>query len=599
MTPIRDTTRSAAASTPHTRPRAAGVFPRHRPHLSELAFVTLLLVFAAGLRTVGLGFGAPNLALTPTDAARGTIHENTAVHPDEHLFVGRPLRMAATGQLNPKFFHNPSFLINLNFVAIVFSGAARGLSLEDFQQIGERSISPFPLYVVSRAWSMLGGLLAVAGTYAAARTVAGRRGAAAAGLVAACALPLVQHAHYSTTSSLAAGFAAVAVWASLTAAHRPHTGWLLVLGGMSAGLAAGNRYNAAAVLACVAVAAVVIVARAVPGTRRRALAWAAGGLLATPLVFLVTTPHVVFDTEFFLSEFAFIWRQYTGGEGIDWTTPYGLLFELRYLALFALGAPAALVALLGAAASVRGAAASVRGAAASVRGAAVRARPLRLSLLILGAFLVPYAIVVLRTPRPGHSDQLLVPILPAVLVFVGIGAAWLQERAARIGLPRRAGALVSAGLIAALCAVPLSLTLPVVQVLAQPDTRNIAQAWVEAHIPHGARIHLDGPYNIPLDPAHYTVSQTFGGTLPALDALRAQGVEYVLVSDAWYNDTLRSGEYVPADALATVRAHLAAYSTGAVWLAEVVRPPLPGRDWPMHTASVWHSPGLRIYRLIR
>ncbi|MDX2160462.1 MAG: glycosyltransferase family 39 protein [bacterium] len=539
----------------------------------ERFFVVTLLIFAAALRILGITFGEPDPLFTPTDTARGTIHENVAVHPDEHLFVARPLRMVVTGQLNPKFFHNPSLLNNLNFFTFLVSDAGRGMSLEGWEGINERRHTPFPLYVISRAYSAFGGLLAVAAVYATARLVGGRGAALAAGLLTAVAFPLVQHAHYSTTSSLAAGFSAAAIWASTAALYHPQKQWMLVAAGAAVGLAAGSRYNAAAVVLFVGAAAGVLMLRQ---PTRRSILVAVLAMLAVPVLFIATTPWVLFDTEFFLSEFSYIYRQYALGEGMGFTTSSGVLYEYRYLALFGMGIPAFIMVGLGIWVSWR------------QRKPVVSHNSTWLITLLLLVYLIPYSLVVLNTARPSHSDQLLVPVIPAFALWAGIAIAYVRQFLKRPAL--------HALLVTAVIAIPLSLSVQLVRLLSQTDTRYIMQAWIEQHVPHGTRIHLDGPYNVPLDDAHYRWSQSFAGDLPSLDALIDEGVEYVVVSDSWYHEVQYSDIVAEADK-AMIRDHLADYEARLEWVATIERPVWWGRDGFMVTASAWHHPSLILYRV--
>lgn len=549
----------------------------------EWAFVCALLLIAACLRLVGVDHGQPDPQYDPSFAPYGLVNPNLPVHPDEFLFVTRPLAMLLTGKLNPKFFHNPSLLINLNFFTYLLTNSGAGLSLaaRDPQTVSGRSFAPFPLYVIGRVYSALGGLLAVAAAYALARRMAGRWAAASAGLLTAAALPLVQHAHYTTTSSLAAGFSMVCVSAaflSLESQGRKQV-VLFAVAGVGAGLAAGSRYNAAAMSLVVFFCGLLLVYR--QRTRRTVLV-VLGGWFAFPLVFILTTPWVIADTAFFIEEFRFITAQYTAGEGILFTTSgwHGLLLELRYLALFGVGAPAAVAAVFGVGVCLRA------GGDDLARGNANR-----VIVSVLLFVLIAYALVVLRTPRPGLSDQMLVPILPMTSVLAGIGAAWAIAR-----LPlRRVFAPV---LVVALLVLPLVFSLQVVSLLAQRDTRYRMQTWLYSALPQGAQIHLVGPYNIPLDPAVFRVTQSFADQpMPSPDALRARGVQYLVLSDAWYHDVLRSGEVIPADFQSVISDYLTALNDDSPRIAWIDRPALIGSDWIMHSASYWHQPGLTLYCL--
>jgi Dolichyl-phosphate-mannose-protein mannosyltransferase len=541
----------------------------NRVNQVELWFVVVLLFFAGGLRLIGIENGMPDKNAFPVEAARDMIPDQVAVQPDEFLFVTRPYRMLVTRQLNPLYFENPSFLINLNFFTYLFSGEGKGITFASWQGIGEREQAPFRFYVIGRVYSALGGLLAVAAIYALARRIAGKRATLFAGLLVAVALPLVQHAHYTTSTSLGGGFAALALWAAIASLYRPR-GWLFALAGIAAGLAAGSRYNAAAVSLVVFVVGLILL-------YRHHLRWTLMliGWLFVPVTFVLTTPHVIFDPERVLGDFQYITAQYIGGVGIDFTTSYGLFFEYRYLILFGIGVPAALALLVGLYTAWR-----------TRPSHWLRENSALLAVLVLAAYIVPYSVVVLRTVRPGHSDQLLVPVVPAFALIVGIGAARIARRWQRL-TPLLALVLVI---------VPLTLSVQLVRQFTRTDTRYQMQAWIYKHLPHGSHIQLNGPYNVPLDQSLYTWTQNYGGDLKPVSVLRAEGVDYVVLSDAWYHDEERSHEIVAPEYLQQLHDYLASYQTLPM-IAQLDRPALLGDDWMMYTATVWHNPGLTIYCL--
>jgi Dolichyl-phosphate-mannose-protein mannosyltransferase len=541
----------------------------NRVNRAELSFVMVVLLFAAGLRLIGVENGMPDESTFPTLAAHDLIPDQVAVQPDEFLFVVRPYRMLVTRRFNPHYFENPSLLINLNFFTYLFSGEGKGVTSASWKGINEREEAPFRFYVIGRVYSALGGLLAVAAIYALMRWIGGRRAALFAGLLVAVAEPLVQHAHYTTSTSLAGGFAALALWAAIVSLYRPR-GRLFALAGIAAGLAAGSRYNAAAI-------SLVVFAVGLLLLYRHHLRWTLVliGWLLVPVTFTLTTPHVIFDSAQVLSDFRYITAQYINGVGIDFTTPYGLFFEYRYLILFGFGVPAALTLLIG-------------------LYAAWRTRPrywLRensawLVVLMLATYIVPYSLVVLRTARPGHSDQLLVPVIPAFALIVGIGAAYIARRWQHL-TPLLALVLIL---------VPLALSVQLVRQFTRTDTRYQMQAWIYDHLPRGSRIQLNGPYNVPLDPSLYKWTQNYGGDLKPLSDLRAEGVDYAVLSDAWYHDEERSHEIVPAEYLQQLHNYLATYQALPM-IARLDRPALLGNDWMTYTASVWHNPGLTVYCL--
>jgi len=605
-------------------------------------FIVALLLFATGLRFTGLTYGKPDPRYDHSGADRGLINVNTPIHPDEFLFVTRPLRMLLSRQYNPKFFHNPSFLNNVNFVTFWLTDSGAGLSLEDHEGVNARSHAPFPFYVIGRTYSALGGIVAVAATYAAARRLGGRYAALVAGLLAAVSLPLVQHAHYTTTSSLAAGFAAVTIWASFASLYAPRR-WMFWLAGIAAGFAAGNRYNAALVGLVVLMVGLILLYRDSSWRTRRTVLI---GWLFVPATFVFTTPWIIFDTQFFLDELRFILSQYLTGESIQFTTPYGLWFEYQYLIAISLGVPAALAALIGLYAAWQ---------TRPQQGSFLKQNSLLLVVLLLVIYLAIYSLVNLRTVRPALSDQMLVPIIPPFALLAGLGAGWLYHRlfptrsvqssecatsatdvraapdfrpASRVFLPfalrERGQGGEGYALILTLffILIPLIPTIQLVYQFAQPDTRQLMQQWVYEHLPRGSHIHLLGPYNVPLDSADFTWTQSFAQALISIEQLRGEQpltspvlrmaeagdfvpieqlsfgqIDYVIVSDAWFFSIQRSGEYVPAEYIQEIRDYLASLDQSFVEIARIERPIWTGYEWFMQSASYWHNPTLVVYCL--
>ena len=66
--------------------------------------VTALLLFAAGLRIIGIGYGRLNPEYFPSYAPFGMVHEQLPIQPDEFFNVAIPVNMALRNQLNPEFF---------------------------------------------------------------------------------------------------------------------------------------------------------------------------------------------------------------------------------------------------------------------------------------------------------------------------------------------------------------------------------------------------------------------------------------------------------------------------------------------------------------
>jgi len=534
----------------------------------DWVFIVVLLLFAAALRLIAIDFGQPDIRYAQSTVPNQMLHDQTPLHPDEFLFITRPFRMLLTGHPNPQFFENPLFLINANFVTFLLTDAGDTLSHEERLTGNFRNYAPFHLYVIGRVYSALGGILAVAGAYAITRLLAGRYAALMAGLLSAVALTLVQHTHYSTTSSLSAGFVMLCIWATFLALRVQSTQnrWILfILAGIFAGLAGGNRYNAAAISLIVFFAGWILLFR---HRNPQTLGLVFAGWLAFPATFLITTIQLIFDFDGFWRDFRSISTQYLSGlDRISSVSPMtGLWLEYQYLFLMVLGIPALILCVLSA-------------------RALFQAKK-RLFIILLLTYLIPYSWVILRTVRPNGADQLLIPVIPVFAVLAGIGCAgllrWFNQRRWFL-LPL---------LIVVIIAMPLVFTVQFLWSIHQPDTREHLQMWVYEHLSRSSRIHLIGPYNVPLDAADYVVTQSFSSFETAKD-LRLMDIDYLIVSDALYHPAQGAN----ADYLVSIQAAQESWeSANFQHIISIYSP-----NWwilgyeGLHTPSYWHHPDLTVF----
>ena len=462
---------------------------------AEWAFIVGLLLLAAALRLTGLSFGQPDPRYSSSDNAAGLLPLETPIHPDEYFYVGIPMQMAVTRYPNPKFYEIPSYTINVNFITFLLTGTASYVEPASVASISQRQIATFPAYVLGRIHIALAGIAVVAVAYATARRLGGRYAAAATGVLTAVSTTLVQHSHYATPSMDATLWAAVCAWAvvAVLQQRRLRVG-LFALAGAAAGLAATARYNVAGVSILVFLSGLVLLYR----YRARRAGWAVlAGWLLVPAAFVFGTPGVVFDFEFFWHDFMHISNQFlTTGVGFSenyLTDPWlSLTFHLRYMVVFSLGLTATLAAALGVFAVWR----------RRARGWTERnAHWLFVAILLI--YLVVYTLVVLRNRRPSYNDHIIMPIVPHLTVLAGLGAAWLRRHI-------RSQSLWVGPLVILVLVLPTLIpAVEFVHRVSAPDTRYQMQEWVYAHVPRGARVHLSGPYNVPLDPADYTTTQTY------------------------------------------------------------------------------------------
>ena len=555
--------------------------------LIDWAAVTALLLFAAALRIIGISYGQPNPDYFPSTAPFGMVHEQLPIQPDEFFNVSIPVNMALRNRLNPEFFNYPSFIINTNFVMLHLTGALENLSLADREGYSLRAYAGFPLYVMSRMYSVYGGLLMVACAYAISRLAVGRYAALCAGLLVAVTYTLVQHAHYIKPASLATGWMMLAAWACIASLYacRPRARHrLYILAGVLTGLAATTRYNAAAVALLLMLVGLILLYRHRSWRMRRmiGLAW-----LAAPLIFFLGSPYILRDFEHFWHDFRWIVGQYTT-TGADvpayfltdaW---FGLAYAVVYAALFALGIPA--LAAMGLA--------FVAGWQRRPQGHFLRQNSPLLYALLIGLLVLAYALAALRTIRPGHSEHMLLPILPFMAMLSALGAGWLADA---LPLPNRFLMPIVALI---LILQPLVLSVQVVKMFAQTDTRYLMLEWINAHIPRGSRIFLNGSYNVPLDAALYPNDQQFVTYAPTL--LDGRDYDYMIYSDALAYDRLEAGVMpVPPDVLQRERDHLKQLDASFRRVAEIQRPLWVESDIMVNTAAYWHNPTLILYCLNR
>jgi hypothetical protein len=547
--------------------------------------VTIVLLFTAGLRIIGISYGQLNSDYFPSTAPYRMLHEQVPIQPDEYTGVAIPVNMALYNRLNPNFYEYPTFIVNTNFVLYHLTGALDGLSLDDRRGKNLRVYAEFPLYVFSRMFSVYGGLLMVACAYAISRLVAGRYVALCAGLLTAVSFTLVQHAHYIKPGTLSAGWMMLVTWAcvaSLYSKNMRYREWLYIVGGISTGLAATTRYNAAAVGLIVLLVGLILLYRY--RTQRMMLAiflsW-----IAIPIVFLFGSPYVLLDFENFWKGFTYIVGQFTvTGANVQnyflvdsWT---GFGYVLMYLLLFAIGIPAIVYMGLGFI-------------------GAWQDRPRQTNLLkqnsqllyvsIIGIFVGVYALVILRTIRPGHSDNLLILVLPYIALLASVGAGWLVQI---IPLPT---SFTMPTVLLILILQPLILSVQVVEMFSQQDTRHVMLDWIHNNIPHNARFFLNGPYNVPLDNVLYPNEQQFGVYVPTLP--EGDNYDYMIYSDALAYDVLRSESLVPADIRIRQIDYLAELDRRFSRIAEIHRPIWTGSEAMMNMATYWHNPTLILYCL--
>lgn len=544
--------------------------------------VSALLLFAAGLRMIGLSHGQLAPSHFPSYAPYGMTHEAAPIHPDEFLSVSIPVNMLLRNRLNPGFFNYPSFIINTNYALLRLTGAADGWSLAPREDYSLRAYADFSLYVFSRMYSVFGSMLTVACAYAITRIIAGRYAAIFAGLLVTVSYTLVQHAHYIKPASLATGWMMLAVWAcvaSLVSRRQRERSRMVLAAAVFTGLAATTRYNAAAVAIVVLITGLIELYRN-PSQRallRLFLSW-----LLIPLVYALCSPYTLRDYESFWRDFSNIVAQYqVPGQVADyflvdhWT---GFAYLWLFIGIFSLGLPALIAAVFAFIAAWQ-----ERGSHFFARNTA------GLLVIMISPMILAYSLVVMRTIRPGHTDHMILPILPFIAIFSGVGADWIGRKIkspSQITLPV---------LTLVLIIQPLVMSVQVVEMFSQPDTRQVMLQWIHEHIPRGSSFFLNGSYNVPLDEQYYpseSQPERYRVDIPSGEAF-----DYMIVSDALAFDILRAPAIVPAQVIEWQREYLRHLDSMYPRLAEISRPAWTGSEAMMNMAPYWHNPTLILYCL--
>ncbi|MCX6551165.1 MAG: glycosyltransferase family 39 protein, partial [Acidobacteria bacterium] len=268
-----------------------------RKHLPLAA----ILALAAAVRLWGVDFGLPH----------------TLARPDEDVVFG-VARDIFKGDLNPHFFSYPSFFLYV--VAALYSayfwlGRAFGWFASEAAFLHQSVVHVGPFVLMARLVSVAAGTATVWVLFRTARRLFDQTTALVAALFLAFAVLHVRDSHFGVTDVTAALFLLVSFLFVVRLADTENLRDL-VMAGLTAGLAASTKYNAALI---VLPAFWVLVG---PGSRRPAT-WTRRGLGVatyggTALVgFLLASPYVALDWPAFREALQFEALHLRLGHGVD------------------------------------------------------------------------------------------------------------------------------------------------------------------------------------------------------------------------------------------------------------------------------------------
>ncbi|HEX4805009.1 MAG TPA: glycosyltransferase family 39 protein [Conexibacter sp.] len=361
--------------------------------------------------------------------------------------------------LNPRYFLNPPGYTELLY--LLYAVRYGGRAAVDRAYASD----PSEVFLLARVTVALLGTTAVWLLHLAGARLLDRSVGLLAAAIGAVAFLPVFYGHLALNDVPAMAAATLALLgAALVLRGRPLRGALL--GGLAAGLAAGTKYTAGIALLPL-LTAIVVQARAERTPSLRAAVVPLGAACAAALAgFLVANPYALLDLRGFRAGVV-QQRTLTSGENLPklgLTQSSGIVYYLWSLT-WGLGWIPALAALGGALRLL----------------VAVRYRSLALVLLP-----APVLYLLAMGLQERYFGRWLLPVLPIAILlaaYAGIEAARAAgRRAPRLALP--AAALVAVALLAQ----GLVHSLHDDRVLARPDTRGSARAWLVAHVPAGARV---------------------------------------------------------------------------------------------------------------
>lgn len=370
------------------------------------------MVAAAILAGWGIGFGLPFL-----------------FRPDEEVVVGRAVRMAVEGSLDPLFSNWPPLVFYVVALALKLTGNVMAAAGGD----------PSGAYLTGRVISAAAFVATVGLVFLGARRAYGDAAGILAAFMTALSPLAVRQAHMGTIDGFETMLVASALLAGIVA-RRPRG---FALAGALCGLAAAAKFTGG--LSLVFVLAMALQAE----LRLRLCAAAAGGaavafLLAGLVMFLHPTAYA--------DGLAYLGRR---GFANDYGTSLGWFYHPVVTLPFGLGLGAYALALGGVAAALR------------------RRGPVDLGL---AAFVLAYLLLV------GASREVfwryLLPLIPALAI---LGGGLLPA------IPRRlTGPALGIGLLLLLPSLWASASGD--RLLAATDTRRLAASWLQQNAPAGASI---------------------------------------------------------------------------------------------------------------
>jgi 4-amino-4-deoxy-L-arabinose transferase-like glycosyltransferase len=429
------------------QPPSATIAERRAPSTWFMrASLGAILAAALGLRLWGLDWSLP-----------------WPIHPDERTPVEQARTMVETGDLNPRYFKNPSvftYLLAGELLVIRPLGSLAGPLAYDV---------PGSAHLLARLNSALIGTASVGLIYLLGANVLGRRAGLLASLFLALSFVHVRGSHFGVNDVAAVGVLLISLLYTARLLQRPALRWY-VLAGLAGGLATSTKYSVGFFF--VPIVAAHLLAPHAAGQRP----WGAAGLFALGLAGAAGLAGYLIGTPYALLDFGSFWPEFSEVHG------YG---ERRWL-----GQPADPVSWLYLTSLAQGFGVLPLGLAglglvlAFWRPPAGTRGPSRGAHAVLLAF--PLAYLAFLLPKDIFWPRLTIPLVPFCALLAAYGTLQIVELWPKLGFVGRPG-LVAAILVAAL-AQPALNDVRHNRLLLQTNTRVLATEWALANLPPGSRV---------------------------------------------------------------------------------------------------------------
>ena len=455
-----------------------------------VAIGAALVLGAIAVRLWGLGWGLPYV-----------------YHADEPVNLTSTLTMLQERDPNPHFFNYPPFYyyVEAGGQLVYYGlGVATGnfasiddIALPETQTLANGRLGNPKSLLAGRLVSVAFSVGTVALVYVSVLAVSGSLvGAALAGFLMAFTPLAVRRGRLLAPDPMATFFTAAALAASFLILRRGRT-VDYVIGGVLVGLAGASKYHVALVALAVLAAHVMRTGR---GFLRDGRIYLAGGLAVA--TFLITSPYVLLDFPAFWDEFAWKSDFYSGGSVGGGGGSYA--FYAR-----ALGAEyGILLVLVPFAFAIR----RFRREAVLAAGFAV------LYVAFISFFVVRF-------------DRHLLPVLPAVAITIGLGAAG-SIILLRSTLAGRKGFRVVVSLLAVGVVVALGIVFPLLETAEDglrysSDERAEVREWIHTSLPESSTVLVDA-YSPFVDPERFRVTAVAFAATGGGDPTQ---YEYVVVAE--------------------------------------------------------------------